>query len=355
MLKQPLIAIDIGTSAIKVVELGGGANKSLVAVGLEPCPTGAFADGQIKDPTLISSALGDMLASLRIRTALRRAVISLGGNAMIIKKIKVPNGPDADMSQQIAYEAEQQFQGDLANLYWDHSRLAREPDAAGNIPVVLAAAHRDMVETRLSILRDVGLRGAVVESDVFAAHNMFEYNYGATGTLIAVVNVGASSTSLVLTTGETYAFNREIGIGGDEYTRRLMDTLKIDQDNAESLKISVSLGAGRCPAEAQRVLNDTNEQLASEIMSSLNFFFQSGEAPPGMNRPAHVFLHGGGCRVLGLDAAVAATVQVPVHIVNPFQRVNVNSRQFPMDYLVSNGHMYGTAVGMALRHAHDNR
>jgi type IV pilus assembly protein PilM len=353
--QRPLIAIDIGSTAIKVVELGGRAEKKLNAAALEQLPPEAFVDGQIKDTAAITELLKEILKGLKINPLLRRAAIGIGGNSLIVKKIKIPNGPEADMAQQVSYEAEQQFQGDLSNLYWDHFRVDQEPDAAGNIGIIIVAAHRDIVEQRLSIIHGAGLRGGVVECDVFAATNMFEYNYGVSADLVGLLNIGASATSVALVSGGQYLFNRELSLGGEEYTRRLMDVLKLDHANAESLKLSVSQGEGRCPPEAQRAINDLNEQLASEIQQSITFYFQSGDAPAGVSKPAYLFVHGGGSRTLGLDAALAGTLQTPVHIVNPFQRVHVNPSKMSLDYAVTHGRLFGVAVGLGLRQIHDNR
>ena len=53
MFKQPLIAIDIGSSAIKVVELTGRQHKKLRAIGLETLPRGSVVDGVVQDSEVV--------------------------------------------------------------------------------------------------------------------------------------------------------------------------------------------------------------------------------------------------------------------------------------------------------------
>jgi len=87
----------------------------------------------------------------------------------------------------------------------------------------------------------------------------------------------------------------------------------------------------------------------SEIKTTLNFFFENESPPQGVRNVNYIFLTGGGARSLGLDATIAASLQVPVQIVNPFQRIDVKSAGSEIESLLAQGPLYGIALGLALR------
>ncbi len=343
-----MIAIDIGSSAVKVVELTGAKQKKLSAIGLEVLPPGAVVDGQLQSPEVVEQVLSELLKRLKINPRGRRVALSLGGSSVIIKKLNVQGSKDRDVSEAAYYEAEQQFQIDMAELEFDHVNLSGRSKKDETSPVVAVGAKREMIEQYLTLVRALGMRTGCVECDVFSAANMFEYNYGTVEGLMALVNIGAAATQVSLIFHGDYLFTRDVAIAGEEYTRQIMQALGVARENADGLKVAVSQATGGVPPEVQKIVGTINEQLAHEIQVTIDYFFQSGEAPAGTGL-AGVFLTGGGSRTLGLDVALAAALQIPVQVVNPFQRVEINPKRFQLDYILAQGHLYGVAVGLAMR------
>lgn len=353
MFKQPLIAIDIGSSSIKVVELSGSSSRRLRSIGLEMLPVGAVQDGQIQNQDAVTSALKNLLAKLKIRPFGRRASIGLSSSSVLIKKILVDAQKQADLSEVVFYEAEQHFQTDMSEIYFDYSKLGDLTQESSDTPVLIVGAKREIVESYIGLVRSIGMRTGIVDCNVFAAANMLEFNYGAFDAITALVNVGASSTQIILVHQGQYVYTRDLPIGGDEYSRRIMELLSIDRENAETFKVGSSTGDGNVPPELTRLLAEINDQLVHEVQLAIDYFLQSGEAPQNLGIGS-VFLTGGSSRVLGLDAAMAAALQLPVQIINPFQKIDISPGKFQMDYILLQGHLYGVAVGLGLRALSDN-
>jgi type IV pilus assembly protein PilM len=349
MFNRSLIAIDIGSSAVKVVELGGSAQqRKLKALGLELLPQGVVVDGAILDVDAVTGALRSLVRRLRLATVQRRAAIGLSGSGVFIKKVRILPTKDSTIEDQVVYEAEQQFQHDIADLCTDFYQMG-PPLASGEVQMLLVGAKRDVVDQYLGIVNNLGLRTGVVDCQVFSIANMFEFNYGTVESIVGIVNVGASSCQLSLVSKGEYLYTRDIPIGGDEYTRRIMEIMNVDRENAEALKISASSMDAGTPAELSTIIQETNEQLVSEIQGTITYFFQSGEAPADAAGISHLFMTGGSSKVSGFDAALAATLQLPVQIVNPFHRIEVNPRLFPTEDVMAQSHIYGVAVGLAMR------
>jgi type IV pilus assembly protein PilM len=355
LFNRPLIAIDVGSSSVKVVEISGKGDRKLRAIGLELLPEGSVVDGVIQNQNIVESVVKGLIKKLKIITTGRRAAISLGGSSLLIKKVGFPPmASSAELHEQIFYQAEQHFQHDLDELYFDYSEISKLPDHTGNIPVLLVGAKREVVEQYLAMVKSLGMKIGVIDCDAFSVSNMFEYNYGTVDALIAMVNVGASATQVSLLSRGEYLYTRDISLGGNDYSNRVMGVLGVDRTNADSLKVAASMGDDSIPAALSDVINEVNQQIVSEVQMTIDYYIQNGDGPPEFNKVSHVFLSGGGSRTLGLDAAVAAALQIPVQITNPFHRIEVNPRRFQMDYILSQGHLYGVAVGLALRGMNDN-
>lgn len=349
---RPLIGIDVGSSAVKIVELAGNNRKQLRSVGLELLPAGTVAEGNIKKESDLINTVRDLLRKLKISTSGRRAAISLAGNAVIIKRLRVPRTNGGLSDEEIYVAAEQHFQYDMSELYFryhEDERARGETDTA----VICVGARRETVEQYIAFVRSLGMRTGVVDCDCFSVYNMFEHNYGEVEQLVALVNIGASSTQVSLISKGQYLFSRDIALGGEHYTQRIAEELKVDRENAETLKIGASDVEGRAPEQLSKLVSEINSQLIDEIKTTVDYFFSSGDAPPELQRVEYIFLSGGGAKIADLDAALSARMQLPVQIMNPFHRIQINPNRFRSDYLLNQGHLYGVAVGLAMREFKD--
>ena len=90
--KKGLVGLDIGSSAVKAVELksGGkaGAEYQLVNVGMEPLPPEAIVDGAIMDSGAVIEAIQRLFSAQKIKT--NDVATAVSGNAVIVKKISLP-------------------------------------------------------------------------------------------------------------------------------------------------------------------------------------------------------------------------------------------------------------------------
>lgn len=346
--QRPLIALDIGSSSVKILELTGGHRRKLAAIGLDLLPPGTIVEGEIRDESVVLEVCQGLMEKLRIMPKSKRAAIALGGSAVTVKKIAVHLDPRGNVEEQIYYEAEQYLGRDISDLYFRFKLLSERPDEQGAVPVVLAGARRDLVEQHMSVVRRVGLRIGVVDCQPLCLTNMFEANYPPIEPAIAILNIGASVSQLVLMKNGQILFSRDIYIAGDEYTRQIAESLGVSYENAEGLKVAISVGEQSAPNEVKSVVDHLNQLMANEIRSAFEFYEHQGDAQR-QGPITHLLLSGGGARVFGLDAALTAMLQLPVQMARPFQSIEVPMGKFDTDYILSQGHLYGVAMGLGLR------
>ncbi len=80
-----LVGLDIGSSAVKAVELRKKGNSyELVNLGIEPLGQDTVVDGAIMDALSVSSAIEKIFSDNRIKT--KNVATSVSGHSVIVKR-----------------------------------------------------------------------------------------------------------------------------------------------------------------------------------------------------------------------------------------------------------------------------
>jgi type IV pilus assembly protein PilM len=216
---KPVVGLDIGSSAIKVVELRpSGRSFKVVGFGTEPVPGDTIVDGAIIDAAAVADAIRRLLDDRKIKT--REVVASLSGNAVIVKKINLPVMTEAELSESIHWEAEQYIPFDIQDVNLDYQILSTQAgDGKGSMEVLLVAAKKDKITDYTDVIKKTGCTPVVVDVDAFAVQNAYEANYDIEpGAVVALLNAGASGVNINIVSGEQSLFTRDISMGGNAFT-----------------------------------------------------------------------------------------------------------------------------------------
>jgi len=194
--KKGIVGVDIGSSAVKAVELkvGGKGNDeySLLNIGVESLPPEAIVDGAIMDAGAVIDSIQRLFQESKIKTA--DVATGVSGNAVIVKKISLPQMSAEELSESIHWEAEQYIPFDIQDVSLDYEVL--ESGGGGNMDVLLVAVKKDKISEYTSALTQAGKNPSIMDVDVFALQNCYEINYGVDpGRVVALLNIGASSAT----------------------------------------------------------------------------------------------------------------------------------------------------------------
>ena len=352
---KSIIAIDVGSSSVKIVEVGGLRKLSIKRLGLEVLPINVVEDGTILDRDTLITTIKSLLKKLKINTLGGSAGVVLSGRAVIIKRVNLSKPhTDPDFYEYLYHEAEQYLQYDVSELYVDWAILPNIRGEQGS-SVLLVGAKRDIVEEYNTLISSVGLKVSLVDCAALASINIVTNSISTPmRDLILIVNVGYSSTQVSLLIDGSFVFSREVAIGGNDYSTKMVELMGLDLEGAETVKITMSNGDCAVSEDCENIVNEINASLVHEISATIEYYFQSGEANVPEMRPTKVYLLGGGSKTVGLNAAMKDVLQAPVEQVDPFQKVMVNSSKFPPQFMTQQGHLFGVAVGLAL-HKLDNK
>lgn len=350
------LGLDIGSTSVKMILLKeqrkrGQVSYALQSFGMKPLPPEAIVDGALMNSTAIVQALQELLSELKIKS--KEVAIGVSGHSVIIKKIQMPRMSQEELEESIQWEAEQYIPFDVKDVNIDTQILdAGGSDATGQMDVLLVAAKKDMINDYTTVVSESGLQPVVVDVDAFAVQNMFASNYDVPDKeTVVLINAGASVVNINIISNGITVFTRDVTIGGNQFTEEIQKQLNVSYEEAEALKIGGTRGDSDAvvPQEVERVLTSVAEQVAGEIQRSLDFY--AGTAVDA--NFTKVYLSGGTAKIPALFKTIESRVGVPVEILNPFRKIEVDNRKFDPAFIMDVAPMAAVAVGLALRRQGD--
>ena len=347
---KSLVGLDIGSSAVKAVELKpAGKGYKVTAFGSESVPPDSIVDGAIIDGAAVADAIRRLFEGRKIQT--KDVAASLSGNAVIVKKITLPVMTEAELTESIYWEAEQYIPFDIQDVNLDYQILDPGDAAAGKgtMDVLLVAAKKEKIADYTGVIAQAGRTAVVVDVDAFALQNAFEVNYGIEpGQVVVLLNAGASATNINILQGDQSVFTRDISIGGNAYTEALQKDLNLPFEQADQLKRGEAVD-GVTFEDARPVLRAVSENVMLEIQKTFDFF----KATAASDRIDRIVVSGGASRAEGFLEMLTERFEAPVELFDPFRKVAFDAKRFQVDALEDVAPTAAVAVGLALRRAAD--
>jgi type IV pilus assembly protein PilM len=346
-----LVGVDIGASSVKVCQVKETRKGfSLQRLGYAPLAPQTIVDGQVMDAGRVIEALQKAFVDGKIRQ--KECAVSVSGQSVIIRKITVPMMTPAELEEQITWEAEQHIPFDIKDVQVDYQVLRRRPDTS-QMDLLLVAAKRDQINDFTQLARDAKLRPIVCDIDSFTVQNLFEVSRGLPQEqTVALINVGASLSSLNIIANGVSAFTREIANGGNAITDEIQKQLGVPYEQAEAYKCGGGASVpGIVPEQAARVIDSVTDAIAGEIQRSLDFFL----ATTGEGEISRIYVTGGSSNLASLGQAIGRRSRVPVEVWAPTERILVEAREVDRELLQARAAQLSVALGLALRKDRETR
>lgn len=330
---RSLIGLDVGTKAVKAVELTW--NGGLVLTG--------FGYAELPSPDAVRETVARVFEENEFHT--RRVVTSVSGKSVIVRYLTMFKMSPDDLRNAIRYEADKYIPFDVDEVLLDCQPFEAPgmSDAGPNeMRVLLVACKRALVDEQLRILAGVGLQPEIVDVDVFAVGNAYETAVtGMDGDRVrALVDVGAGKTSVNVIRGGASLFTREIHSGGDAFTAAIANRLGLKDGEAEALKRRPGEQADRVRGAVTPAVDD----LSTEVRLSFEYF--ENQFDRGVDE---VLVSGGGARLVGLTDDLARVLDRPVSPWDPTGDLPIAADRVDVDALREHAGELAVAVGLASR------
>ncbi len=304
---ERIVGLDVGTSALRAVEfvVEDGRPPVLEAFGQVGLAPGVIVDGEVRDRDQVVAALGRLWRSGGFRTT--RVRLGVAGLRAITRELELPPVPPDEVAAAVSLQA-----ADIVPFPIERTSLAsavvsrtENDDGLPLIRVLVAAAHRDLIDGLIRAVQDAGLEPEAVDLDTAALSRAFTLS--GTSDPEAVVSVGAGLTMVVVHHGDTLQFVRTIDVGGNAVTGALAAALDIPFADAELVKRRIPHPGAHDPAAVSAVASVVT-QLAEEIRSSIHYY----STLPARTAPTRVLITGGGAHTAGLVDALRECMDIPV-------------------------------------------
>lgn len=343
--QSAVIGVDISTAAIKLLELSRvGTRYRVESYAVAPLPQDAVIDKNIANIDVISDAI--KMAYKQSGSKLKQASVAVAGSSVMTKIIAMPASlTDDEMEEQIMVEADQYVPYALDEVNFDFEVQGQNENNPEMVDVLLAASRKEIVEDRVEALAKAGLKAKIVDVEAFAMENAFalladQLPDSIEGQAIAIVDIGATMTTLNVLFNSRTVYTREQGFGGKQLAEEIQRRYGLSYEEAGLAK---KIG-GLPDNYTSDVLEPFKRAMVQQIQRSIQFFVSSSA-----NRRIDSIILAGGCASIpGIDKLVQQTIGVPAIIANPFINMTLSSKVKP-HALSNDASAMMIACGLALR------
>lgn len=341
-----VVSVDIGTSAIKLMELDlTGDKPKLTNAGVAPSPANSLKNNTIVKPEEVATVIRSVLEGNNFQAT--KAITAIPGPSVFTKKITLAQSSLKDLSNNISFEASNYIPHKIDAVHLDYQVL--RANGTSTMDVLLVAVKNEIIGSFIDTLEQSGLEPVIADVDYFALENMFELNYPEEKErTVALINIGARYSGInIIQCGESI-FTGDVAVGGRLYTDALVETLQIKSLEAEQAKMG-HIPDGIDSDLVAETLERTTDHVASELHRQLGFFWNAAATDRSIEA---VYVCGGGSQTAGLLNELSARTGMECRAVDAFRRIDC-SNGFDTDYLKEIAPAMGVSIGLASRRMGD--
>jgi len=346
------IGVDIGLTAIRVLQLGGTPRDLRVMDAARiAVPQEVRADPTRRRAFTVES----------VRSAVRKgkfrgraAVMALGPSQVSARNIRLPRMSAEELATAVNWEAQNKFPFDTATAIIQYLRAGevRQGDRLLD-EVILLAAPRAEAEEALRLAAEIGLNLVSLDAKPCALFRGFEryLRRRVDGEVVtALVDLGAHTTVLVAR-GREIEFLKTIPIGGVTLNRAVAECLDMAAAEAEGLRRHLGSRRGSDDEAADQVARTVAdavrphlEDLANEIALCLRYHSVTFRCP----RPQAVTFSGGESNNPDIVAALGERLGIEVRVGEPLKGIETGHVGPVMDRR-SGLAEWATVLGLSLK------
>jgi type IV pilus assembly protein PilM len=338
--KPTTFGLDIGSSAIKAVELVQGKNGyALKSYAMVPLDRDVISEGTIRKPASVAAAIKECVNKAGISAS--GAVVSVSGRDSIVKRVPLPRVNSKELADAILLEAEHHIPFAIDEVFLDYQVVGQ---TANSMSVVLVATKKLKVLEYVAAVEDAGFEATVVDLDAFAIQNQYELSHPDEATeAVALIDIGAAVMKTNVVHGGASIFARDVPFGGNNYTDAIAQRLGIAVEKAEAAKQGQEVGVNW--DDLVPALESVSRELSLEVQRTFDYFTSTAES----ERIGKIVLSGGCAKLAGIEDFLASSWGVPVELAQPFAGIDCEAVHLSDADLREMGPVFSVAVGLGLR------
>jgi type IV pilus assembly protein PilM len=331
--------LDIGTTAVRLVQLHAGNPKTLVKYAYVPIEGNIALSDSKTDQQKLAQTVAQLVSQSHL--AVKNVAVGLPSNKVFTTVADVDRLPTSEMAKAIRFEADSLIPTPLAESKIDWALLGDSPLDKAKQEILLSSVPNNYIENRLDMLESIGLNVIAFEPDNLAMARSLVPPDVAEVQLI--LDVGRKATDLVVVLNNAPHLTRSIPTGVEAIIRSATQNLNIDEKQAEQFLFKFGLSQDKLEGQVFQAISTTVDLLTVEIEKSIKFF-QTRYPNTKIER---LVVTGGASVIPEFPLYLANKFGLNVEIGNAWR--NVSFSRDRQNELLSVSNQFGVAVGLAER------
>jgi len=331
--EESRFGLDIGTRFIKAVEIASSSDKMRLL---------KFHVSEIASPATpekVDQTLKSLLEKLKPST--KEVRIALSAPHAIVRFINLPRMKEEDLKNSLKYEAEKYLPFNVNEVITDVVILEDTLEDKKQMRVLLAAAKKDIVDSRMTLMKNNNLTPIMIDIDSFACFNVFCNVQGPTteakGT--ALLNIGYTQTNVIILSQGKAFFTRDIQIGGKNIVKAVAQQLNVEEKIADNLL--------QDPKEKAAEVLEASKTILSTLMDELRLSFGYYENQYGA-AISEIYVSGGLAKLNGLAEQMEESFGAKPILWDPFKKFEL-AQDINKDALEAAKPMLAVSAGLTIR------
>jgi type IV pilus assembly protein PilM len=327
-----LVGLEIEAGSVAAAEVRVNGDIQMGTTAIAPLPPGAFHDGEVTDPTVITETLRRLFSEHQLS---RRVRLGIANQRVVVRTLRLPAIDDPkELDTAVRFQAQEQIPMPIDQAVLDHRVVGGVPASDGGpaqIDVVVVAARRDMIAATLKPLVDAGLEPVGVDLSAFGliralgepATSLTDRAAETSpppATAVLYCNIG-DVTNLAIARRRSCLFTRVSPAGLEDVAAKLAAGTGLSEEHAGMWLTHVGLaepvetiaGDPTVIAQARGALEHGASAVLDEVRLSLDFYANQEAAAP----VERIVLSGPGSAIPGLAEHMAPVLGLPISVGRP--------------------------------------
>lgn len=334
-------ALDIGTNAIRVVQLSGSQQAGWTLQHFAHVPVDGKLTAADSDDARrkLSEVIMTAVGQAGIHT--KNVAIGLPSQKTFTTVIDVPTMPEAELKSSIKYQIDQYIPMSADEAQVDWALLGQSMHDPKMLEVILTSTAKSFSEERLELVESTGLNVIAAEPDPIAMVRSLVPMGSKDAQL--VVDMGEHSTDIAISFGDNPRLMRTIPTGLSTMVKATTQNLNVQEAQARQFILKFGLTPDRLDGVVSKALENVIDGFVAELTKSTKFF---------QTRYPNMAI--GGMVLSGFTAVIpmfgdtlGQKINIRPEIGSPWRQVRVSEQTKQQLAPVSTE--FATVVGLAMR------